>query len=125
MKVIIAGSRTATFRKVAEAVYFSGWYDQITEVVCGNAPGADSHGKRYAEMHGFPVKEFPADWFRYGKAAGPIRNQQMAEYADALIAVWDEQSKGTRDMIERAKRRGLRVAVYPFKPSPRLDEVLP
>lgn len=125
MKVIIAGSRTATFRRVAEAVHFSGWYTKITEIVCGTAQGADQHGKRYAQMHGFPVKEFPADWKAHGKAAGPIRNRQMAEYADALIAVWDGKSKGTANMIQEAKRKGLWVVVFTFKPLPRLDEVLP
>lgn len=112
MKVIIAGSRTASFHQTAIAVHMSGIYSEITEIVCGMSHGADLHGKRYAEMHGFPVKEFPADWQKHGKAAGPIRNRQMAEYADALIAVWDRQSRGTASMIQEAKKRGLRVFVF-------------
>lgn len=74
------------------------WLD-ITEVVCGEAAGADTLGKQWAELHGITVKSFPADWDRLGKKAGPIRNAEMGVYADGLIAFWDGQSAGTRHMI--------------------------
>ena len=79
----------------------------ITEVVCGGARGGDTIGRLWAEDHGIPVKMFPADWSKHGRAAGPIRNQQMAEYADALVAL--PGGKGTADMIQRAQRRGMKV----------------
>ena len=79
----------------------------IAEVVCGGARGGDTIGRLWAEDHGIPVKMFPADWSKHGRAAGPIRNQQMAEYADALVAL--PGGKGTADMIQRAQRRGMKV----------------
>ena len=79
----------------------------ITEVVCGGARGGDTIGRQWAEDRGIPVKMFPADWKTHGRAAGPIRNQQMADYAEALIAL--PGGRGTADMIERAQKRGLRV----------------
>lgn len=83
----------------------------ITEVVCGMAPGADACGKLWAESRGIPVKEFKADWATFGKVAGPVRNRAMAQYADALIAFWDGKSRGTKNMIEEARARGLKVFV--------------
>jgi hypothetical protein len=54
---------------------------------------------------------FPADWKTHGKAAGPIRNRQMAKNAEALIALWDGNSRGTKNMIETATKLGLKVYV--------------
>jgi hypothetical protein len=58
------------------------------------------------------VKVFPADWGRYKNAAGPIRNEQMAKYADALLAVWDWESKGTGNMVKLAQKYKLRTILY-------------
>jgi len=84
---------------------------EITEVVSGCATGVDSIGERWARANGIPIRRFPADWSQHGKAAGPIRNRQMAEYADALIAFWDRKSKGTKNMIETANRNNLKVYI--------------
>jgi predicted Rossmann fold nucleotide-binding protein DprA/Smf involved in DNA uptake len=114
MKTIIAGCRDVNdYNAVVEAVRDSEF--QITEVVSGKAAGVDTLGERWAQENGIPVKEFPADWDRYGKRAGPIRNRQMAEYAEALIAVWDEKSAGTMNMISIAMDLGLLVYVHPVK----------
>ena len=111
MKVIIAGSRTITdYQVVEEAIKESGF--NIVEVVSGKARGVDRLGELYAELNNLYIKSFWADWHRYGKAAGPIRNRQMADYADALIAVWDGQSKGTLHMINIAKEKELKVFIY-------------
>lgn len=80
-------------------------------IVSGTARGADQLGERYAAERGYQVEKFPADWENDGKAAGPIRNAQMAAHADALVAFWDGRSRGTRDMIERAEMRNLPVRV--------------
>ena len=82
-----------------------GRYD-IT-IICGDAHGVDSMGLRYASKHGLKVEQFPAEWSRYGTAAGPIRNRQMAQMADAVIAFWDGKSRGTKDMIQSAKMENL------------------
>ena len=105
MKVIIAGSRHmpfGMFHLIDEAVKESNF--QVTEVVCGLARGADMFGGKWAVNNSIPVKTFPANWDEHGKAAGPIRNQQMAEYADALIVfIWDG-SRGSKDMLMRMER---------------------
>ena len=82
-----------------------------TVILCGEAKGADSLGKRYAKEHGIPVQSFPAQWDRYGKAAGMIRNNQMLAFADALVAFWDGKSHGTENMLDIAANKGIPVRV--------------
>lgn len=104
MKVIIAGTRTVRdYSLVVQAVERSGY--NITEVVSGCATGVDQLGEQWARANNIPVKEMPADWNRYGNSAGPMRNRQMAEYADAAIVIWDGESRGSRNMIENMIRR--------------------
>lgn len=110
MRTIIAGSRYITDPAiVAAAIEESGF--EITEVVSGACRGVDTLGEQWAKERGIPVKRFPAAWRRDGRAAGPIRNRLMATYADALVAIWDGKSAGTRNMIETAQQRGLEVSV--------------
>lgn len=104
--VVIAGSRSfgsgieraRVVEYVDDVVEESGF--DVDEVVSGTARGADQAGEAWAEREGLPVERFPADWDEHGKAAGPIRNEEMADYADRVIAIWDGQSVGTRNMIE-------------------------
>jgi len=113
MKTIIAGSRNITDQIIVDrAVFLSGFQRDITEVVCGMATGVDLLGQQWAINHNIPVKEMPANWYKYGRAAGHKRNWEMAEYADALIAVWDGESPGTRSMIKYAKELRLQVYVH-------------
>ena len=112
MKTIIAGSRDITSptyipRAVAQATNIT-----ITEIVSGGARGVDRLGEEYAKKRHIPIQVFPADWTKYGKSAGYIRNEEMAKYADALIAVWDGESKGTGHMIDLAHKHNLEVYVY-------------
>lgn len=83
-------------------------------IVSGTARGADTLGERYAQERGYSIEQYPADWEHAGKAAGLIRNAQMASVADALIAFWDGQSRGTAHMIELARKHELQVRVVPF-----------
>lgn len=83
-------------------------------VVSGAAKGADSLGEQYAREKGYTVEQYPADWNTHGRAAGPIRNAQMANSADALIAFWDGQSRGTQSMINIARAKGLPVRVIRY-----------
>ncbi len=111
-KVIIAGTRDfadyALLRSFADEALAG--VDDI-EIVSGGARGADALGERYARERGRRLKVFPAEWKKWGAAAGPIRNTEMAAYADALIAFWDGKSAGTRDMIRKAEEKGLDVKV--------------
>ncbi len=110
MKVIIAGGRDITDYSLIEiAINESGFI--IDEVVSGGATGVDTLAIKYAIEKGIPSKVFHADWKKHQRAAGPIRNREMAEYSDALIAIWDGKSRGTKNMIEEAKRKGLKVVV--------------
>ncbi|MBE6770480.1 MAG: DUF2493 domain-containing protein [Ruminococcaceae bacterium] len=72
-------------------------------ILSGCASGADAIGERYAKENGFEVEKHPADWEKHGKAAGPIRNKEMAEKCDCVICLWDGKSRGTRSMIFYAK----------------------
>ena len=111
--MIVAGTRSfADYSLLRQYVDFmlSRIEDSI-EIVSGHARGADAMGERYAEEHGYVIKLFPADWKRYGKRAGVIRNAEMAEYADALIAFWDGKSRGTHNMVEEARSRHLKIGI--------------
>ena len=108
MKVIIAGSRgILDYNKVLDTVIESGFH--ISEVVSGKAFGVDQLGEQYANENEIPIKYFPANWNEFGKRAGYLRNEEMAEYADALIAIWDGTSKGTQHMIQIAMNKGLKI----------------
>jgi hypothetical protein len=110
MKVIIAGGRTITdYNLVLSALRESEFIP--TEIVSGMAPGVDTLAIQYATENNLPLKEFHADWNQYRRAAGPIRNRVMAEHGEALIAIWDGESRGTKNMIEEATKRGLKVYV--------------
>ncbi|OJJ16716.1 hypothetical protein BKI52_32945 [marine bacterium AO1-C] len=117
MKVIIAGSRGfndyEVLAKVCDYMLQNQDKSEI-EIVSGTARGADQLGERYAEDRNYKITRFPADWENLGKKAGYVRNAQMAEYSDALIAFWDGESKGTLHMINLAKEHGLKVKVHRF-----------
>ncbi len=119
IKVIIAGTRDFNdyaFLKKNVDYFLQGINpnNEEIEIVSGNARGADKLGERYAKEHNLPVKLFPANWDKYGKRAGYLRNQEMANYSDMLIAFWDEKSKGTKHMIDIAKKQGLTVIVVGY-----------
>jgi len=104
MRVIIAGSRDIIkYDDVYEAILESRWKDDITEVISGGAKGVDKLGEKFAHDNNIKLSIFYANWSKFKKMAGYIRNQEMAQNADALIAVWDMKSKGTAHMIEAAQ----------------------
>lgn len=106
MRVIIAGGRDCdNYQLLLDSIAESGFV--ITTVVSGGAKGADALGERYAVETNTALEIFSADWNRHGRAAGPIRNRKMAENADALIALWDGKSRGTKNMIEEAAKHNL------------------
>lgn len=117
MKVVVAGGRDfKDLRGLSyclDSLVHSGMV--ISEIVSGKAKGADSLGESYAEARRIPVAEFPADWNGLGKKAGYVRNAQMAEYGDVLVAFWDGKSRGTKMMIKLAKSKGLKVIVFDYE----------
>lgn len=105
MKVVIAGSRNFNnYDLVEKTIEKLGL--EIDEVVYGGANGADYLGLLWARKHKVKVKTFLAEWSVYSDAAGPLRNKQMAEYGDYLLAFWDGKSPGTRSMINEMKKKG-------------------
>lgn len=112
MLTIIAGSRMAREQHVLYALQKCPWTDQITKVISGTARGSDRFGEMWAKRNGVEVLRMPAEWDMYGLAAGPRRNNEMAQNADSLIAVWDGVSAGTRNMISCAKKYGLKIMIY-------------
>jgi len=112
MKTIIAGSRDLTEEHMLEALDACPFISKVTTVVSGTARGIDRSGEDWAKLNNMPIVRFPADWARFKQGAGRLRNKEMAEFADALIAVWDGKSPGTKNMIGTAKGMGLYVYVY-------------
>ena len=116
-KVVVAGCRDfADYELLKEKCdfYLQKKKPEIIVIVSGHASGADTLGERYAQERGYETEVYPADWKTNGRAAGPIRNAQMATVADALIAFWDGKSRGTKNMIDTATKRGLQVAVVRY-----------
>lgn len=118
-RVIVAGSRSVcdeqfNFSKLDKLLSNKMGKEDI-QIVSGAARGVDQTGEKYAASRGLDCIRFPADWEKYGKRAGYLRNEQMAENADALVAFWDGQSRGTKHMIEIAKTRGLPVRIVTCK----------
>lgn len=113
MKVIIAGSRQIEDYDALKAlIEKSGW--DIEEVVSGGCRGVDSLGEQWAKERGIPVRPFVADWAKYGREAGELRNREMAEYADGLILLWDAKSPGASCMLRESAKADIPIqhAVY-------------
>ena len=115
MHIIIAGCRDFNDYSVVEKEvmnYIGKCIGKIEiEIISGGASGVDALGERFAKEHNLPLKVVPADWKTYGRSAGPRRNEKMARMAGTLIAFWDGQSRGTKNMIETAQKLGLRVKI--------------
>jgi len=116
MRVIVCGSqdyndKAGCFQELDEIL--SGISD--VEIISGNAKGADQFGEEFARSHGLALRVFPADWKKYGKAAGPIRNREMLKYAletDCMvIAFWNRKSRGTGNMLKQAKAAGVKCHI--------------
>jgi len=115
-KIVIAGSRSFNDYKTLSNVC-NVLFKNISEIeiVCGEAYGADKLGRKYAEEHNLLIKSFPANWDKYGKSAGYIRNKEMAKYCDNAIIFWDGVSKGSNHMIKLCKEFNKDVLVYNTK----------
>ena len=124
LRVIIAGGRDFTNVNVmATALNNLQDVDHVIEIekltlICGMARGADLTAYKLFSEAGLPVEKYPANWDQYGKQAGYIRNTQMANVADMLIAFWDGESRGTAHMIHTARARNLKVLVFNYEGNP-------
>jgi len=123
MKVIVAGSRNIdniekSFKLIKDGLAELGnlpFETNKIEIVSGGARGIDTIAEDFSKVYNIKFKRFPAFWEKHGKRAGFYRNCAMADYVGedgALIAIWDGHSRGTKMMIDIAKKKGMRVFVY-------------
>jgi hypothetical protein len=110
IKLAIVGSRNYTnytqFSTFLQSA-LSTWSitpHNLVEIVSGGAQGADLMAEKWAREHKIPIKIFKPDWNKWGKSAGPLRNQQIIEYATHVVAFPSKDGRGTQDSISRAKR---------------------
>lgn len=116
MKIIIAGGRDFyDYIKVRDAyleLIDTFLVHEEIAIVSGCARGADQLGQRLATAYDLELYNFPADWEKYGRKAGPIRNTEMGEFADMALIFWDGESKGTKHMISVMERLNKPFTVY-------------
>lgn len=111
MKIAIVGSRA--FADKQAFLTFACALGDDTEIVSGGArSGPDMWAREFAQAMGCPYTEFPADWSKYGRRAGALRNQQIVDYADEVVAFWDGTSPGTEITIDMARRAGKPCRVF-------------
>jgi len=133
MKVIVAGGRDFNNYTLLEEkliLFFKNLDYNDIEIVSGCASGADSLGEVFARKNKIKITPFPADWNnldaipckiktnKYGKKynalAGHNRNEQMAEYGDALVLFWNGKSTGSKDMLNRAEKHNLKIRIVRY-----------
>ncbi len=83
-------------------------------ILCGKARGADTLGERYALENNIKIEYYPADWDKYGKSAGYIRNKEMVDNATSAICFWNGKSKGTAHTIELCKKKGIQYRIISY-----------
>ena len=110
MKIAVIGSRNLVVRDLERYLP-----PETTEIVSGGARGIDACAREYALSHGLKLTEFLPEYNRYGKGAPLRRNLQIIDYADAVIAFWDGQSRGTKYVIEQCRQREINVTVSIIK----------
>ena len=111
MNVAVVGSRKFNDYDSLCEVLFSSVNPLEDTIVSGGAKGADILAEQFADENNIPKKVFLADWNKYGKGAGFIRNSQIIEEADYVIAFWDGISKGTLDTINKAKKNNVELLI--------------
>lgn len=115
MIVAFSGSRgikgEIAIELIEKSLNSCGWRSKITKILHGDAEGIDQAAEKYCRRF-WPVEAQPADWRKHGRSAGVVRNLEMVGKVDAVIAIWDGVSPGTKQMIEAAKKVGLPVFVH-------------
>jgi hypothetical protein len=114
-KIIVAGSRGFNDYQLLSKVLFEiGDKYENASLVSGCAKGADALAIQFANEHNIQIYKYPADWNTHGKAAGYIRNTEMANDSNVLVAFWDGQSRGTKHMIDTMHKQNKDVYVFNY-----------
>lgn len=116
---LVTGSRSIqNYETVCRAFESSGYANGITHIVVGDARGVDTLAVLWAKEHSIVCSVFKADWNKWGRSAGYVRNQEMVNYAKKIdpkarvLAIWDKESRGTKHCFQYAKKQGLEVFVF-------------
>ena len=117
-RIVVAGSRYFEDYDVAKQ-YIQECISDIRKdnelvFLSGMCKGADLLGEKFAKENGYEIESHPANWKAYGRAAGPKRNEEMAQLCDLVICFWDGKSKGTKNMIDYSMKLGKTVRVKYF-----------
>lgn len=126
MKLIIAGSRNFNLTNdpiatadgdcgnIGRIIYhlLGDKVQEVTEIISGTSGTIDINGELWGSLFDKKITRFPANWDKHGRAAGPIRNRKMAEYADALMLIWDGKSRGSASMKREAEKVGIPIYEY-------------
>ena len=114
MKIVVGGCRDfcdyEVLREFLDTLLAGTDISNVT-ILSGGCRGADMLAEQYAAEHGIPVERHPAEWDKYGRAAGIHRNREMVDEADKVVAFWDGKSRGTKSLIEYAKKCGKKIEV--------------
>ncbi|QPB44203.1 DUF2493 domain-containing protein [Medusavirus stheno T3] len=112
VKVAIVGGREfADKARLYEVMDDLALKHKIALVVSGGATGADTFGAEWAKDRGIATRIFIAEWKKYGRKAGIIRNGQIVDAATMLVAFWDGKSPGTKNSIQRAEKKKIPVII--------------
>ena len=106
MKIAVIGSRDFEDYALLESKLNT--LENITSIISGGAKGADSLAEQYASQHNIDVVVIKPDWKRYNRGAGLVRNKQIVDMADLVVAFWNGKSKGTLDVIEYSKKQDVK-----------------
>jgi len=112
VKIIIAGSRSINEVDFEDAVKKSQLLKSATTIISGTAKGADQLGEDWAKSQNLSIERYPADWEKYGKRAGYLRNCEMGQVSDGCLCIWDGKSPGTKLMMNIARENGLFLEIY-------------
>ena len=117
IKLIIAGGREFNDYESLSSkarLILKGFKRSEMMIISGTARGADRLGEAFANQYNLQLMRMPADWQRYGRRAGYVRNEEMAVQGSALLACWDGRSRGTKHMIDLATRHGLDIHILRY-----------
>ena len=112
-KIVVAGGRTYTNTGMV-FICLEKIVQKGDVIISGHAKGVDMMGELYAQKNNLACEIYPAEWDKYGRSAGPRRNEQMAQVADKVVVFWDFKSRGTKNMIDMAKKYKKELFIFDY-----------